>query len=89
MESTCLTYTVHAPGGIALLEGVHAQGTAEKMLRLKDLLPRVNVSQLVAGCPALLLDYDASALEANLGKLRWVTRVVVHEGAVRCAPPHV
>lgn len=41
------------------------------MLRLKDLLPRVDVSQLVAGCPALLLSYDVSALEANLGKLRW------------------
>ena len=49
---------------------MHAQGIAGKMLRLKDLLPRVNVSQLVAGCPALLLSYDVCVLEANLGKLR-------------------
>ena len=39
-------------------------------MRLKDLLPGVNVSQLVAGCPALLLSYDVPLLEANLGKLR-------------------
>ena len=49
---------------------MRAQGIAGKMLRLKDLLPRVNVSQLVAGCPALLLSYDVPLLEANLGKLR-------------------
>ncbi len=52
---------------------VHAQGIAGKMLRLKALLPRVNVSQFVAGCPALLLSYDVSALEANLIKLRHAT----------------
>ena len=55
---------------MARLKRCHAQGIAGKMLRLKELLPRTNVSQLVAGCPALLLSYDTSVLEANLGKLR-------------------
>jgi len=52
------------------MPGLYVQGIAGKMLRLKQLLPSANVSQLVAGCPALLLSYDVSTLEANLGKLR-------------------
>ena len=40
------------------------------MLRLKEALPTVNVSQLVAGQPGLLLHHDIASLEANLSKLR-------------------
>ena len=69
----------------------HVQGIAEKMLRLKAVLPRADVSQLVAGCPALLLSYDVSALEGNLGKLRWahVGCKVIKQAAVGHAPLHV
>ena len=55
---------------IAYVAFLHLQGVAGKMLHLKEALPSMNVSHLVAGCPALLLSYDMSVLEANLGKLR-------------------
>ena len=46
------------------------QGIAGRMLRLKEVLPTINVSQLVAGQPGLLLHHDVAALEANLCKLK-------------------
>ena len=41
------------------------------MLQLKEALPTVDVSRLVAGYPGLLLHHDVAVLEANLSRLRW------------------
>jgi hypothetical protein len=46
------------------------QVIADKMVRLKALLPGVDASRLVLRCPALVLFHEAAALEANLEKLR-------------------
>lgn len=56
--------------------GVHAslydmlQAVADKMVRLKALLPSIDISLLVAGCPSLLVTHDIQTLEKHLTRLR-------------------
>lgn len=43
-----------------------------RLLNLRDQLPGVNVSSLVARWPYIVLDYDAPAFNARLEHMRWV-----------------
>ncbi|CAL8465256.1 g4791 [Coccomyxa elongata] len=54
-----------------LLELVEdTQAVANKMVQLKALLPSIDTSLLVAGCPSLLVTHDIHTLEENFRKLR-------------------
>lgn len=46
------------------------QGLTVKLLRLRELLPNVNVSMLVSRTPTLALDWDMDELEARLHTMR-------------------
>ncbi|KAK9818278.1 hypothetical protein WJX72_009990 [[Myrmecia] bisecta] len=52
------------------LQLLQDQDIAGKLIRLRELLPGVNVSVVVARCPALLLERDAAMLGTALGRLR-------------------
>ncbi|BDA50236.1 hypothetical protein COCOBI_15-3650 [Coccomyxa sp. Obi] len=56
--------------GLLLALVKDTQAIANKMVQLKALLPSINTSLLVAGCPSLLVTHDIQTLEKNLTNLR-------------------
>jgi hypothetical protein len=49
-----------------------SQDLTLKLMRLRELLPGVNISMLVSRVPDLILGYDMLELEARLQLMRWV-----------------